>query len=437
MNLEDLKEQAVSLVSDLDVSSFDNVVELLEFLILKAQERENQIVNGEAFEEFVPDDVYDFWKELLERLEPNSPVLGHVWSDDGEEEVYNNLLVHLKNHPMRSITTIKDLNSAKVYKFIERIPEGYEVDFIASAKENGFGVNVIINNGHLVRAYTRGRHSNGRDITMHMKCIIGEYFSDLEGLGVVDIRGEVLVPYENMDAVLSMNPEIKSPFSAVGSILRPSSTQEEAVLCEFVAYNIYCDNLKFDFLSDKCEFLSSLGFMIPAYKIYTCTKETLRACIEFCVNEFENMLSSYRYYTDGVVFGVDNIELFEYFGDDGTVTNGNIALKVGKWAQKVYSGVIEEIVWKPKKVKKTPVAKVNVLTESGNTVTSVPLYAPCYILMLDAYVGNTIYFKYGGEAGVVPCFPDGRLVTDNNNLVEDMEFSDNYNYIEDDWVELG
>ena len=34
-------------------------------------------------------------------------------------------------------------------------------------------------------------------------------------------------------------------------------------------------------------------------------------------------------------------------------------------------------------------------------------------MVLDAYVGETLYFRYGGEAGVVPCFPDGRLLNED------------------------
>ena len=35
------------------------------------------------------------------------------------------------------------------------------------------------------------------------------------------------------------------------------------------------------------------------------------------------------------------------------------------------------------------------------------------MIILDAYVGEPIYFKYGSESGVVPCFPDGRLLSED------------------------
>jgi hypothetical protein len=87
-------------------------------------------------------------------------------------------------------------------------------------------------------------------------------------------------------------------------------------------------------------------------------------------------------------------------------------------------GKIKNIKWVHGKSKLTPVAQVcdpenpaaGVLTATGNTVVNVPLYAPCYILMLEAYVGNFVHFKYGGEAGVIPCLPNGQLVTDKDAI---------------------
>ena len=54
-----------------------------------------------------------------------------------------------------------------------------------------------------------------------------------------------------------------------------------------------------------------------------------------------------------------------------------------------------------------------VLTSQGNKVTNVPLYEPKNLLILDVSIGSPLNFRYGGEAGVVPCFPDGRLLKED------------------------
>ena len=60
-----------------------------------------------------------------------------------------------------------------------------------------------------------------------------------------------------------------------------------------------------------------------------------------------------------------------------------------------------------------------------------PLYNLATLVLLNAYVGHPIYFKYGGESGVLPCTSTGDKVMfapDLGNLVSD----DAYNSTEDD-----
>ena len=133
-----------------------------------------------------------------------------------------------------------------------------------------------------------------------------------------------------------------------------------------------------------------------------------------------------------------DMELFNEMGTEGNHNCGNIALKVGIWEQTQYAGYVQKILWKRGKSKLSPVAivgsepyiipesecdeedsektywnELGVLTAQGNKVRRVPLYEPKNILILDAYVGRVIYFRYGGEAGVVPCFADGRLLKED------------------------
>ena len=79
----------------------------------------------------------------------------------------------------------------------------------------------------------------------------------------------------------------------------------------------------------------------------------------------------------------------------------------------MYSAKIVDIKWKRGKNKLSPVAFVEpTLTMTGNTVQNVPLYNPYNILILNAYPGNTINFRYGGEAGVKPCLPSGENISE-------------------------
>ena len=77
--------------------------------------------------------------------------------------------------------------------------------------------------------------------------------------------------------------------------------------------------------------------------------------------------------------------------------------------------------------------ELGVLTAGGNKVTRVPLYEPNNMLMLQAYKGEVVNFRYGGESGVIPCFPDGTPLVDGklsqmfNDIEDDAEFGAGYN----------
>ena len=143
--------------------------------------------------------------------------------------------------------------------------------------------------------------------------------------------------------------------------------------------------------------------------------------------------NEYDYFCDGVVVEINNRELFRSLGLEGNHNVGNIAMKVGIWSQDQYVGYVQKIEYTRGKVKLSPVAIISdepnaiiedrgqilnyedlgVLTAQGNKVRRVPLYEVKNILILEAYPGNLIHFRYGSEAGVVPCFPDGSVLGDD------------------------
>ena len=54
------------------------------------------------------------------------------------------------------------------------------------------------------------------------------------------------------------------------------------------------------------------------------------------------------------------------------------------------------------------------------------------MIALDAYPHQIIHFRYGGEAGVVPCFEDGTPLLDGKvqQLLNGEDLYDEYDYID-------
>ena len=383
----------------------------------------NEAMNSDG-EPLVEDAIYDRLVQLLTIVRSNSPVLQELWSKDDEVVgSYNKLL---EENPMVSILTVKSWEDEAIKQFIHRMPS--TASYLASYKINGHGIRVVYKDGYLVEATTRGRSTNGRDITEHVKLILSEYHEELADYGLVEIRGELALKLSNLEKAREFTPTLKSAFSAVSSLIKPSATEEEVQLLDFLAYGVYIDGFDFSSKEDVFNHLVGWGFTTTDFiSLEEIDKEDLLENMKEVVRTLESGYEDFGYFCDGVVFEVSDGDVRSYLEGDGKYHNYNLALKVDSWSQDIYTGYIKNITWKRGKFKLNPVAVVvedlnsdeGVLTVQGNRVKNVPLYNPKNILVLGAYLGTPLSFKYGGEAGVVPCFPDGKLLSDDY-IVEEL-----------------
>src|SRR5699024_8094192 len=119
----------------------------------------------------VADSIYDVLYDMLKQVKPNSGILSEIWEEEGDITDYTEVL---DKHPMMSIETAKSYDCIALQNFINRMPEGSE-NYFASYKINGHGIRVVYKNGELVSATSRARASAGRDLTRHMRVILGDY----------------------------------------------------------------------------------------------------------------------------------------------------------------------------------------------------------------------------------------------------------------------
>lgn len=425
-------EGMLNFIKDCGPEGFnDSKVEELERIIMDCNSKMNNSYTNQ-----VADSIYDVLYDMLKQVKPNSGILSEIWEDEGEISDYTELL---SKHPMMSIETAKSYDCAALQNFINRMPEENE-NYFASYKINGHGIRVVYKDGELVSATSRARASAGRDLTRHMKIILGDYNDRLADYGLVELRGELCLRIDRLDAARSFNPSIISAFSAVASLCRPSATEEEIKLLDFLCYGLITDGFEFTEREEEFQEIVNLGYDTPQFVlIEDCAREDLNDLIPNLISSFEENYEDFGYFCDGVVFEINNRELFAEMGTEGNHNLGNIALKVGLWEQVQYYGYVQKILWTKGKTKLSPVAliadepdkliededgkilnwdELGALSAQGNKVRRVPLYEPKNIMVLDAYVGEPLYFRYGGEAGVVPCFPDGRLLSED--AVNDM-----------------
>lgn len=403
----------------------DQQIELLEKVIQDCNANMNNLEEVQ-----VADSIYDTLYSALKQVKPNSGIFSEIWEEDGDITDYTELLV---KNPMMSIETAKSYDCEELSSFLNRMPSS--ASYFASYKINGHGIRIVYENGYLVSATSRARSSAGRDLTNHLKLILGDYNEAISGYGLVEFRGELALSLDNLPEARKFNPSIKSAFSGVSSLIKPSASPEEVRLLDFLCYGMILDDFMFETRDEEFQTIQELGFIVPQYTYFeeVCNGD-LYNTIKDTIELFEEGYEEFGYFCDGVVFEVNDRNLFAQLGTDKNHNLGNIALKVGVWEQKQYCGIVNKILWTKGKNKLTPVAiisdneddlivdeygepknlsEIGVLTSQGNRVKRVPLYEPKNIIVLDAYEGEPLYFRYGGEAGVVPCFPDGRLLKED------------------------
>ncbi len=437
-------EEMLGYIDTYGTGSFDDEnVEKLEAILHECNKNMNNL-----YVEPVADSIYDYLYETLKKVKPTSGLFSEIWDEEGDITDYTEILV---KNPMMSIETAKSYTCDALENFIDRLPD--DASYFASYKINGHGIRVVYKDGDLVSATSRGRSSASRDLTQKLIWILGEHNSALEEYGLVELRGELALKIDRLDEVRErFNGGVKSAFSAVSSLIKPSSTQEECEMLDFLCYGFLCDGFSFVDREEEFQEIQRCGFLTPEFMlIESIRKEEMLDTIKEVVSVFEDNYEEFGFFCDGVVFEVNSRELFAELGIEGNHNKGNIALKVGVWEQITYTGYVNTIIWKRGKVKLSPVAIVSdnpddvlldengnptnledigVLTSQGNRVKRVPLYEPKNILVLEAYPGRLLNFRYGGEAGVVPCFPDGRLLKED--AVKDMLIGDSG----DSWKDL-
>lgn len=424
-------------------------VQQLEEYISACNEARNEGDN------LVPDAIWDRLMEILRKVNPESELCKYIWEDSIDELDDTDTI--LMNNPMFSIQTIKSYDCMELKDFVKRLPDNTEFDMHFSVKLNGHGIRLKYRNGEFFNARTRARSSAGRDITDALRVVLydagTDVIDDLSGFDLCEIRGEWVLPFENLEAARQFNPNIKSAFSGVASMGRASASEDEWRLLRFVAYEFLGEDMHFQSKSEEYEFLEELGFETPlSWVIEGISKETFMDEIEGIISDCEEEVKpnpdgtgGYDYYTDGIVGTINSTDLFRSLGDDGShYKYGNIALKVGYWEQNILDGYVQCILWTKGKSKLSPVAiiadepnmieytdnhntdkdyvfnkneianwdSLGVISQVGNKIRRIPLYEPANIVALDAYPGSPIHFRYGGEAGVVPCFEDGTPLVD-------------------------
>ncbi|MFA7611311.1 MAG: NAD-dependent DNA ligase LigA [Sulfurimonas sp.] len=182
------------------------------------------------------------------------------------------------------------------------------ISFYCEPKYDGASLNLIYENGELTKGITRGDGSVGELITQNVKTIRSVPLT-IEHRDRIEIRGEVVIykdEFEKINELRLKNGEavFANPRNAAaGSLRQLDSSITASRNLVFLPYGVGENTLEHKLLSQKMEYIYSLGFKKPPLHAICRNFEEIEAIYQ----EMNKNRDSYAMMLDGMVIKVDEI----------------------------------------------------------------------------------------------------------------------------------
>lgn len=355
--------------------------------------------NGNAL---VDDVVYDTKYKQLKEFElmnpdlilPESPTQNVVEEHtDGFRKV-----AHDPNNPMVSITNANGIDAA--VEWVAEIHEKYGVaQFELEYKLDGASLELRYRDGLLDDAVTRGQNNIGDSVVSNAVKIDG-VSAKIDQLADVDIRGEVVWPYDAFDAFNDMlEAEGEKPMAnprngAAGSLKLTNPMEVATRKLSYVAY-IVSRNSPNATQSDDIAWLASLGFSVPVSNVVDVSVEGGLDRFREVAEDMRARRSELPYAIDGIVIKVNDKSFYETIGRTNKAPNYYKAYKFPPEEKETELIDIEQSVGPSGAI--TPVAIVSPVALSGTVVSRCSLHNWNLVEYLGMFKGCHVVIRKAGE----------------------------------------
>ncbi|MHB0993823.1 MAG: NAD-dependent DNA ligase LigA [Sulfurovum sp.] len=273
------------------------------------------------------------------------------------------------------------------------------VTFFCEPKFDGASMNLLYENGKLVRAITRGDGVEGEEVTDNVKTIRSVPLT-IAYEGLIEIRGEVLIKKYDFEAInaqrlssgeaLFANPRN----AAAGSLRQLDSSVTAKRKLVFYPWGLGENSLVQSSLYEKMSFIYSLGFLAPPYR------QKCNAIDE--IEDFYQLLianrESIEMMMDGMVVKVDDVNVSEELG---------YTVKYPRWMCAYKFPAVEKVT----KIRAitlqvgrtgvvTPVAEIEPVNIEGAMISRATLHNFDEIERKDIRIGDSVIIIRSGD--VIP-----------------------------------
>ncbi|MDR1975827.1 MAG: NAD-dependent DNA ligase LigA [Campylobacteraceae bacterium] len=271
--------------------------------------------------------------------------------------------------------------------------------FYCEPKFDGASLNLIYDKGLLQQAITRGDGVQGEDVTNNIKTIRSIPLS-INYQDTLEVRGEVLIKKADFDTLNKEREEdgealFANPRNAAAGSLRqldPSITASRKLI--FYPWGVGQNSLEFNTLSQKMDFVYSLGFLEPPLRLVC--KDVAK--VHELYHTFIKKRDEIPMMMDGMVVKIDEVPLQEELGYTIKYPRWMVAFKFppAEKSTQILSIVLQ--VGRTGAV--TPVANLKPIEIEGVTVERATLHNFDEIARKDIRVGDFVTIIRSGD--VIP-----------------------------------
>lgn len=324
-----------------------------------------------------------------ELYDANSPTQ-KVGSDIGKIDSFPRIK---HRYPMLSLANT--YSREEVEDWVRKLPQGVEI--VAELKYDGLSISLWYEHGKLIHAVTRGDGTEGDDVLPNIKTIAGIPQVVIGAPDRLELRGEVLLPWERFEALNKQREEQEEPLfanprNAASGTLKLQDSREVArrgLTCYL--YYMLGEQLPGKTHFERLELARQWGFPVSeAIKVCKDVDEVM-AFIAFWDTERKNLPVA----TDGIVLKVNNLAEQEELGYTAKSPRWAIAYKFAAERQLTLLKQITYQVGRTGVV--TPVANLEPVQLSGTMVQRATLHNEDFIRQLGIAEGDRVYVEKGGE----------------------------------------
>ncbi|MBK9293653.1 MAG: NAD-dependent DNA ligase LigA [Oligoflexia bacterium] len=381
---KELWEKATELMSSLDMSYYSDDAPLIS------------------------DTDYDLFVKKIEKLEDLYPDLRRdspTQRVSGTASSSFNKVAH--KTPMLSLANtynaeeLLDFN-LRVLKFLDW-PKDKEIGYLVEPKLDGLAIEVIFEDGHLVRALTRGDGTTGEDVTENVKTIktLPHKLKTLKTPKLLELRGEILLFKEDfLELNKQQEEDGEATFAnprnaAAGSIrqLDPAITAARPLKIFFYGFG-EIDGVNFKTHQEFEEKLLSYGLPVN-------NQAQICKNIDDVVKYYKKLESKRHeldYDIDGVVVKINDLSLQKTLG---TIAKSPRWATAAKFKPEQAQTVVEKIdVQVGRTGALTPVAIMKPVKVGGVTITHATLHNQDEVDRKDVRQGDHVIIQRAGD--VIP-----------------------------------